>query len=263
MDFFINFSKLSALVVNYKARPPMGTTAAAMTSTIDTIRPFGVSVTVLPHLIAEYNYVMDCLATTSIKPSPSVLLGIHHKSSSMILLTVLEFGSIIVVMAGGYLGNSVELKISSLAIAGFWWIIYLYVNLHILWNSSHNYWIFTIHFNAILQYTGFTNDFIEISREEFTAFAVENNELQALAADRQVLSIKLLLYSDNWMRSNNYQSQILAFHRFIFYSIIVGFGAAFYNAPSNTAWFYMAVVWIGVYVAIRLFFAFCCRSRSY
>jgi hypothetical protein len=221
------------------------------------LKQFGVNVTVPPHLIAEYNYVCDCLRYTSISRKPIDLFKLHFKSVWINIFTLAELASIIAIVYGLNSGSSTAAGF--IIITAFWVLIYFYVNIHMLWNASRDYWFFTVNYQRVYEISGRMNTFFEVTHSEFDAIFAKRENVEGVLLDYTSAKFNILVYENRWIRHNNYLTQILAFHRFLLYAVSLMF---FSVAKNYTFTLLQVTVYnlIGLYILIRIIFYCCCNK---
>jgi len=252
-----NVSAFSAIVARSRNTPQSGATETTQLNAGGwDLRQFGVAVTVPSHLIGEYNYVCDCLRCTSIDRKPVDLFKIYYKSVWIHAVTVLEFFSIIALLIGLNTASMLN-NAGFIIVAAFWTLVYLYVNIHMLWNASRDYWYWTINFPGVSDYTGTTNTFFEVTRAELDAAGYHSPNVEAVGVNFVALSAKMMFYEDRWMKVHNYLPQLLAFHRFLLYAVSLMF---FSVSKLYTFYVLQVAVYnlIGIYIVIRIIWCKCC-----
>jgi len=269
----VNVSAFTALLVRLKNAPMDGDNEmTALKATGYHIKHTGVAVTVVSHLIAEYNYVCHCLRCTSIKQKPAYLFGLQYKSLLMNLISLLELATLIVFLIDMFspstftnVINPNQVKIGTISLAAFWVLIYLYVNLHMLWNASRNYWIWTYNLPGVASLFGLTNTFFQVTIAELNAVGFNQGNIEAAGVDFMSKRVHVMVYQDNWMRDNNYLSQLLAFHRFLFYAVLLIYftlSLIYINVSQLYIVLFLQVAiysLMGAYIAIRVICCWCCK----
>jgi len=201
------------------------------------------------HCVAEYNYCLDCLNYSSITPKAPKIFGLSedHKLVWTVIFFV-EAGSAAVIIFGTS-EQSTTWHIIAIILSSFWILVYLYVNVMVLYVNVRNYWTCSI----LLPHTGppfvlprnSSNEFLKGTKDDFN---FSYDETSSISASVTLQEMKVMVYHKSWLIKHCYAPQCFIIHRLIFY--IVNVMGLTFDPPVLAGGFWM-LLWLGMFIGFR------------